>query len=125
MDTTYGRRGICRIGNWLNAFSCEELALIHRISFPGYGVLEAYTSQFSGAVSMCNPFDLVKSDEFISQGFNKIYNRSLGKALSGILNKHLLVFEDLRGDYNIELAANAQNIREYDEGLTRVSFSLV
>ncbi|GJS99176.1 embryogenesis-associated protein EMB8-like protein [Tanacetum coccineum] len=52
---------------------------------------EAHTSQFSGAVSMCNPFDLVK---------------------------HLLVFEDLGGNYNIELAANAQNIREYDEGLT-------
>ncbi|GJV75120.1 embryogenesis-associated protein EMB8 [Tanacetum coccineum] len=83
---------------------------------------EARASRFSGAVSMCNPFDLVKSDEFISQGFNKIYNRSLGKALSGILKKHLLVFEDLGGDYNIELAANAQNIREYDEGLTRVSF---
>nr|GEV16730.1 copia protein [Tanacetum cinerariifolium] len=32
-------RGIHRIGNWLNAFSCEELALIRRISFPGYGVL--------------------------------------------------------------------------------------
>ncbi|GJX01002.1 probable alpha,alpha-trehalose-phosphate synthase [UDP-forming] 7 [Tanacetum coccineum] len=41
----------------------------------------------------------------MSQGFNKIYNRSLGKALSGILKKHLLIFEDLGGDYNIELAS--------------------
>nr|GEY24262.1 Gag-Pol polyprotein [Tanacetum cinerariifolium] len=32
-------RGIHRIGNWLNAFSCEEFALIRRISFLGYGVL--------------------------------------------------------------------------------------
>ncbi|GJR58045.1 hypothetical protein Tco_1500207 [Tanacetum coccineum] len=39
MDTAYGRRGIRHIGNWLNAFSCEDLALIRRISFRGYGVL--------------------------------------------------------------------------------------
>ncbi|GJY56399.1 hypothetical protein Tco_0455514 [Tanacetum coccineum] len=39
MDTTYGRRWIRRIGNCEYAFSCEDLALIRRISFPGYGVL--------------------------------------------------------------------------------------
>ncbi|GJU17968.1 hypothetical protein Tco_1145934 [Tanacetum coccineum] len=38
MDTAYGRRGIRRIRKCLYAFSCEELALIHRISFPGYDV---------------------------------------------------------------------------------------
>ncbi|GJR17240.1 reverse transcriptase domain-containing protein [Tanacetum coccineum] len=31
---------IRRIGNWSNAFSCEVLALICRISFAGYGILE-------------------------------------------------------------------------------------
>ncbi|GJR51428.1 hypothetical protein Tco_1401949 [Tanacetum coccineum] len=30
--------GIRCIGNWSNAFSCEVLALIRRISFVGYGV---------------------------------------------------------------------------------------
>ncbi|GJV93724.1 hypothetical protein Tco_1541537 [Tanacetum coccineum] len=39
MDTAYGRRWIRRIGNCEYAFSCEDLALIRRISFPGYGVL--------------------------------------------------------------------------------------
>nr|GEW56664.1 hypothetical protein [Tanacetum cinerariifolium] len=39
MDMAYDRRGIRRIGNCLYAFSYKELALIHRISFPGYGVL--------------------------------------------------------------------------------------
>ncbi|GJU25906.1 hypothetical protein Tco_1164527 [Tanacetum coccineum] len=39
MDTAYGRRCIRRIGNCEYAFSCEDLALIRRISFPGYGVL--------------------------------------------------------------------------------------
>lgn len=33
-----------------------------------------------------------------------------------------MLFEDIGGDYNIPLAANAQTIRDYDEGLTRVSF---
>nr|GEY08959.1 hypothetical protein [Tanacetum cinerariifolium] len=39
MDTAYDRRWIRRIGNCEYAFSCEDLALIRRISFPGYGVL--------------------------------------------------------------------------------------
>ncbi|GJS49505.1 hypothetical protein Tco_0599626 [Tanacetum coccineum] len=39
MDTAYGRRCICRIGKCEYAFSCDDLALIRRISFPGYGVL--------------------------------------------------------------------------------------
>ncbi|GKD98587.1 hypothetical protein Tco_1382484 [Tanacetum coccineum] len=39
MDTVYGRRWIRRIGNCEDAFSCEDLALIRRISFLGYGIL--------------------------------------------------------------------------------------
>ncbi|GJR57863.1 hypothetical protein Tco_1500025 [Tanacetum coccineum] len=39
MDTAYGRRGIRRIRNCYYAFSYEELELIRRISFLGYGVL--------------------------------------------------------------------------------------
>ncbi|GKB17872.1 hypothetical protein Tco_0851795 [Tanacetum coccineum] len=39
MDTAYGRRWIRRIGNCEYAFTCEDLALIRRISFLGYGVL--------------------------------------------------------------------------------------
>ncbi|GJY92961.1 DNA-directed DNA polymerase [Tanacetum coccineum] len=41
MDTAYGRRWIRRIGKCEYAFSCEDLALIRLISFPGYGVLGA------------------------------------------------------------------------------------
>ncbi|GJY62852.1 putative reverse transcriptase domain-containing protein [Tanacetum coccineum] len=37
VDTAYVNRRIRRIGNWSNAFSCEVLALIRRISFVGYG----------------------------------------------------------------------------------------
>ncbi|GJS60796.1 hypothetical protein Tco_0655580 [Tanacetum coccineum] len=39
MDMAYGRRWIRNIRNYEYAFSCEDLALIRRISFPGYGVL--------------------------------------------------------------------------------------
>ncbi|GJT04414.1 hypothetical protein Tco_0838876 [Tanacetum coccineum] len=39
MDTTYGRRWIRRIRNCEYAFSCEALALIRGIFFPGYGIL--------------------------------------------------------------------------------------
>ncbi|GKC19266.1 hypothetical protein Tco_1021416, partial [Tanacetum coccineum] len=50
MDTPYGRRGIRRIGNCLYVFSCEELALIRRISFPGYGVLYKSTKDNKGVM---------------------------------------------------------------------------
>ncbi|GJV69815.1 hypothetical protein Tco_1485324 [Tanacetum coccineum] len=36
--TAYGSKRIRRIGNWSNAFSCEELAPIRRIFLVGYGV---------------------------------------------------------------------------------------
>ncbi|GJZ36876.1 hypothetical protein Tco_0583067 [Tanacetum coccineum] len=38
LDTAYYSSWIRRIGNYLYAFSCEELALIRCISFSGYGV---------------------------------------------------------------------------------------
>ncbi|GJV28816.1 hypothetical protein Tco_1385264 [Tanacetum coccineum] len=38
LDTAYGRKGIRHIGNWSNAFSCEELAPIRRIFLVRYGV---------------------------------------------------------------------------------------
>lgn len=30
-----------------------------------------------------------------------------------------MLFEDLGGEYKIELAANARSVKEFDEGLTR------
>ncbi|XP_035543345.1 embryogenesis-associated protein EMB8-like isoform X2 [Juglans regia] len=36
--------------------------------------------------------------------------------------RHALLFEDMGGEYNIPLAANAKSVRDFDEGLTRVSF---
>lgn len=33
--------------------------------------------------------------------------------------RHALLFEEMEGEYNIQLAANAKSVREFDEGLTR------
>eukprot|EP00268_Persea_americana_P027782 TRINITY_DN2705_c0_g1_i1.p1 TRINITY_DN2705_c0_g1~~TRINITY_DN2705_c0_g1_i1.p1 ORF type:complete len:365 (-),score=38.74 TRINITY_DN2705_c0_g1_i1:2623-3696(-) len=83
---------------------------------------ESNASPLSGAVSLCNPFDLVLADEDFRKGFNIIYDKALGRALCKILKKHALLFEGMEGEYNIPLAANAKSVREFDEGLTRVSF---
>ncbi|GJR83645.1 probable magnesium transporter NIPA8 [Tanacetum coccineum] len=48
MDTAYVRRWIRRIGNCEHAFTCEDLALIRNISFPGYGVLVVKQQQQRG-----------------------------------------------------------------------------
>ncbi|XP_042486405.1 embryogenesis-associated protein EMB8 isoform X2 [Macadamia integrifolia] len=83
---------------------------------------ESNSCPLSGAVSLCNPFNLVIADEDFRKGFNIIYDKALAKALRKIFKKHALLFEDIGGEYNIPLVANAKSIREFDEGLTRVSF---
>lgn len=83
---------------------------------------ESHACPLSGAVSLCNPFNLVIADEDFRKGFNKIYDKTLATALATILRRHSMLFEDLGGEYKIELAANARSVKEFDEGLTRVSF---
>lgn len=36
-----------------------------------------------------------------------------------MLYRHALLFEDMEGEYNVPLAANAKSVRDFDEGLTR------
>ncbi|KAK4262946.1 hypothetical protein QN277_028435 [Acacia crassicarpa] len=93
----------------------------------GANILVRYLGQeshtcLSGAVSLCNPFNLVLADEDFHKGFNNVYDKALAKALREIFKKHALLFEDIGGEYNIELAANAKSVRDFDDGLTRVSF---
>lgn len=83
---------------------------------------ESHACPLSGAVSLCNPFNLVIADEDFHKGFNNVYDRALARALCKIFKKHALLFEDIGGDYNILMAANAKTVRDFDEGLTRVSF---
>ncbi|KAK1438561.1 hypothetical protein QVD17_04370 [Tagetes erecta] len=83
---------------------------------------ESAGCRLSGAVSLCNPFNLVVADEDFSKGFNKVYERALSSSLRRIFKKHALLFEEIGGEYNIPAAANCKSVREFDEALTRVSF---
>lgn len=83
---------------------------------------ESHSCPLSGAVSLCNPFNLVIADEDFRKGFNIVYDKALASALCRILKKHALVFEDMGGEFNISLAANAKSVKQFDDGLTRVSF---
>eukprot|EP00246_Nothoceros_aenigmaticus_P001554 TRINITY_DN12047_c0_g1_i1.p1 TRINITY_DN12047_c0_g1~~TRINITY_DN12047_c0_g1_i1.p1 ORF type:complete len:404 (+),score=36.01 TRINITY_DN12047_c0_g1_i1:256-1467(+) len=76
----------------------------------------------SGAVSLCNPFNLTISNEDFRKGFNNVYDRSLGRGLRKIYRKHAALFEGIGGEYNMDLVARAKTVRDFDEGLTRVSF---
>lgn len=83
---------------------------------------ESCDCPLSGAVSLCNPFNLPIADEDFRKGLNKIYDKALARSLRKIFLKHALLFEGLHGEYNIPMTANARTVREFDEGLTRVSF---
>ncbi|KAL8138897.1 hypothetical protein V2J09_004898 [Rumex salicifolius] len=83
---------------------------------------ESYKCPLSGAVSLCNPFNLPIADEDFRKGFNNVYDKSLASALRKIFKRHITLFEDIGGEYNIPMAANAKTVKDFDEGLTRVSF---
>lgn len=83
---------------------------------------ESHNCTLSAAVSLCNPFDLVIADEDFHKGFNNVYDKALSRSLRRIFSKHSLLFEDIGGGFNIPMAANAHTVRDFDEGLTRVSF---
>lgn len=42
----------------------------------------------SGAVSLCNPFNLVIADEDFHKGFNNVYDKALARALTTIFKKY-------------------------------------
>ncbi|KAK9136135.1 hypothetical protein Syun_015465 [Stephania yunnanensis] len=52
----------------------------------GYG-FESQNCPLSGAVSLCNPFNLVMADEDIRKGLNNIYDRAIASSLSKIFQK--------------------------------------
>ncbi|XP_020539554.1 embryogenesis-associated protein EMB8 isoform X2 [Jatropha curcas] len=83
---------------------------------------ESQTCPLAGAVSLCNPFDLVIADEDFRKGFNIVYDKALTRALCRIFQKHAYLFEDMDGEYDISSVTHARSVREFDQGLTRVSF---
>ncbi|XP_076927679.1 embryogenesis-associated protein EMB8-like [Bidens hawaiensis] len=87
-----------------------------------YLAQEGANCRLSGAVSLCNPFNLVVADEDFRKGFNKVYDKSLSSSLRRIFKKHALLFGEMSEEYNIPAAANCRSVREFDDALTRVSF---
>ncbi|MBA0768753.1 hypothetical protein Gotri_017533 [Gossypium trilobum] len=85
-------------------------------------MIESHACPLSGAVSLCNPFNLVYAFEEFTKGFNRVYDKALARSIRNIFKRHILLFEDIGGEYNIPLALNARQVRDFDEGLTRVSF---
>lgn len=48
---------------------------------------ESYDCRLSGAVSLCNPFNLIIADEDFRKGFNIVYDKALASALCRIFEK--------------------------------------
>lgn len=48
---------------------------------------ESHACPLSGAVSLCNPFNLVIADEDFRKGFNIVYDITLANALRKIFKK--------------------------------------
>ncbi|KAL3682018.1 hypothetical protein R1sor_000040 [Riccia sorocarpa] len=94
----------------------------------GANILVRYIAQegencvLSGAISMCNPFDLVLADKNFHVGFNNVYDKSLASSLKKIFKKHAKLFEAIGGEYDVQKAANSKTVRDFDDGITRVSF---
>lgn len=82
---------------------------------------EHHRCSLSGAVSLCNPFNLVIADENLRKGFNNIYDRALRGGLSRTFDKHASLFEEMHDEYNVQEGLNPRTVREYDEAITRVS----
>lgn len=51
---------------------------------------ESGSCALSGAVSLCNPFNLVVADEDLRKGFNLVYTKTLANGLSKIFKKYYL-----------------------------------
>lgn len=56
---------------------------------------EGDKTKIKAAASLCNPFDLVISNQHFTRGINRIYDRNLAKALRTIYSKHEKVFKRL------------------------------
>jgi predicted alpha/beta-fold hydrolase len=52
-----------------------------------YYLQESHNCILSGAVSLCNPFNLPIADEDFHKGFNNVYDHVLARGLRRILKK--------------------------------------
>lgn len=86
---------------------------------------EGRASPLVAAVSMCNPFDLVISNNHFEKGFNRIYDLNLANSLKKIHMKHLRIWKGRNlheKGFDLPLAESCKTIREFDEAITIHSF---
>jgi predicted alpha/beta-fold hydrolase len=83
---------------------------------------EGEACKLSGAVAMCNPFDLNACDDALSRGFfGTVYSRSMAKNMRKLFAPHAHLFAGLPG-YDRALVENSRTVRDFDEAVTRVTF---
>lgn len=83
---------------------------------------EGKACKLSGAVAMCNPFDLNACDDALSEGFfGTVYSRSMAKNMRKLFAPHAHLFAGLPG-YDRNLVENARTVRDFDEAVTRITF---
>ena len=66
--------------HWYVSFALSTSCPFH-LSLKSDTLQESDTCRLSGAVSLCNPFNLVIADEDFHKGFNNVYDKALSYAL--------------------------------------------
>ena len=83
---------------------------------------EGECAKLTGAVAMCNPFDLNACDVALQDGFfGTVYSRAMAKNMRALFAPHEHLFQGLP-NYDNELVGNAKTVRDFDEAVTRVTF---
>ena len=83
---------------------------------------EGENAKLTGAVAMCNPFDLNACDAALQNGFfGTVYSRAMAKNMRALFAPHEHLFQGLP-NYDNVLVANAKTVRDFDEAVTRVTF---
>jgi predicted alpha/beta-fold hydrolase len=83
---------------------------------------EGKAAKVSGAVAMCNPFDLNACDDALQEGFfGTVYSRSMAGNMRKLFAPHAHLFAGLP-NYDRRLVESARTVRDFDEAVTRVTF---
>jgi predicted alpha/beta-fold hydrolase len=83
---------------------------------------EGKSAKVSGAVAMCNPFDLNACDDALQEGFfGTVYSRSMAGNMRKLFAPHAHLFAGLP-NYDRRLVESARTVRDFDEAVTRVTF---
>ncbi|KXZ45822.1 hypothetical protein GPECTOR_50g616 [Gonium pectorale] len=83
---------------------------------------EGSATPLRAAVSLCNPFNLVVSNEGLTRGFSRIYDLNLARALQRIFAKHALLWTGMPPPFRPDDVPRVNTIREFDDAITIHSF---